>query len=966
MSNFIIDPANSVSNDQIKANLKAFLASKPDAAVWQGFFDSQTGQTVVELVAGLAAFVQFGAIVSRREAYGQYAKNRSSLIGYGQSMGYSAFRGRNAVLKLTVVPNITGILTKYSIVGSIKDQDLILLEDTIVNAGTPIDLNVVMGLLATEDFTILTASPQAFRFRSPLVSDDIRVKLNGAEVASSEQILDLLQGKFVHLSNTLDSVDVYYINADTFPVQYTTNDILTVEYVQRKQLDFLASDVVFNDGLLVSSIVVSAYQDIEDNETIRVNAPLFNETQFVIRGRLDYNKVFKQLDTTILDTKHRDLSAAVIELFYVRNDASLFLASEKAAFVARLESFRSHGLQPPTIGDPDIVFLELNVKVNLLVSGGNPVVDVAAIMSKGQLILKDALSFEDMEHTIDQLDYVKISRITRRTTAWVHDHRYVRGTHVTPLVANGFIYENLGRVYKSGPTQPAFDPMNCVQDNDLSWCKCGVIDACNTADYWLANHVYKLGDSVKKNPSDGNIYCVTDLLNLSGSSAEVQQLTFPTVPTSGSLRLEFGLENTPDLGFNVNAAGIQTALNALAALSAVVVTGDFNTGFLINFTGADANKPQPTITLADPGQNEIDCLTFSLTPNVGNYQLAYNGQNTGNIPWNATLPQIKTALEALSTIGAGNIDVTAGLGPVFADLQFKGVLGLQPLAQHITVFSNTLFAATNVICTPSRTTAGVLPNAGTNEVQRIIFSLVPDAGQWALNFNGNQTSPNFAFNANAAAIQSALQALPSIGVGNVTVTGGYTNGFTVTFIGALAAANQPAITVPVATVTNVGNQVNVTVQTITDGAGPFVGTDEVQRLDFNFPPDSGAFQLMFGVFATPSIPFGANAAAVQAALDTIAGLDVLVTGNFTAGYVIEFQNASGHQPQALLVVTNNTLAAGSAPVVITVPVCQTGRLPANNLKTGITACPVTVNVLVASTNPEPDWASAVGITGICP
>ena len=56
----------------------------------------------------------------------------------------------------------------------------------------------------------------------------------------------------------------------------------------------------------------------------------------------------------------------------------------------------------------------------------------------------------------------------------------------------------------------------------------------------------------------------------------------------------------------------------------------------------------------------------------------------------------------------------------------------------------------------------ILAGTGSNEVQRLAFSAVPDAGSFALDFDGQITAP-IGFGDNAAAVQSALEALSNIG-----------------------------------------------------------------------------------------------------------------------------------------------------------------------------------------------------------
>ena len=77
----------------------------------------------------------------------------------------------------------------------------------------------------------------------------------------------------------------------------------------------------------------------------------------------------------------------------------------------------------------------------------------------------------------------------------------------------------------------------------------------------------------------------------------------------------------------------------------------------------------------------------------------------------------------------------------------------------------------------------------------------------ALTFNGATTGPFDIAGTSAAAVQAALQALPTIGAGNVTVTGAVSGGaggtFTVTFGGSLAATNVSQITITNNTVNGV-------------------------------------------------------------------------------------------------------------------------------------------------------------------
>lgn len=75
--------------------------------------------------------------------------------------------------------------------------------------------------------------------------------------------------------------------------------------------------------------------------------------------------------------------------------------------------------------------------------------------------------------------------------------------------------------------------------------------------------------------------------------------------------------------------------------------------------------------------------------------------------------------------------------------------------------------------------------AESNETQKV--SVAASGGSFTLSFNEASTAP-IAFDAPAASVQSALEALKGVKAGNVSVTGG-TGSYVVTFTGDFAGAN---------------------------------------------------------------------------------------------------------------------------------------------------------------------------------
>lgn len=131
----------------------------------------------------------------------------------------------------------------------------------------------------------------------------------------------------------------------------------------------------------------------------------------------------------------------------------------------------------------------------------------------------------------------------------------------------------------------------------------------------------------------------------------------------------------------------------------------------------------------------------------GTYKLGYAGDLTGDLPVDASISTIQTALEALPSLGAGNVTVsgTSKQFTVLTPITHPGMLtvngsGLAPLAFSVTV--------------------------GTLSFQLTV---------------GGQTTAPISFLSSASTVQQALEQLSNIGTGGVSVSGtffGYVMSFT--------------------------------------------------------------------------------------------------------------------------------------------------------------------------------------------
>ena len=115
------------------------------------------------------------------------------------------------------------------------------------------------------------------------------------------------------------------------------------------------------------------------------------------------------------------------------------------------------------------------------------------------------------------------------------------------------------------------------------------------------------------------------------------------------------------------------------------------------------------------GVDEIQDITFSATPTSGSFKLAFGGLTTAFIDFDDTASDIKTKLEALSSIPVGSITVTgsfaAGFTVTFINPGSTG-LGKRDV-QILVVSDNTLSDGGAVTVTVAETTKGV-PQGAVN------------------------------------------------------------------------------------------------------------------------------------------------------------------------------------------------------------------------------------------------------------
>lgn len=261
------------------------------------------------------------------------------------------------------------------------------------------------------------------------------------------------------------------------------------------------------------------------------------------------------------------------------------------------------------------------------------------------------------------------------------------------------------------------------------------------------------------------------------------------------------------------ATGVVRSLagsNSIAGIFDVRNIGD-NDNFGRVFVGVDAGRFTLSGEIFGTRSNAVsDIRNNREFLKVGAGELALTGLAPNRITGNTAVLNGTLILNKAPGVPAVSGTLTAGdnLGAANSDLVILAAAEQIPDGVAVVV------AGSGQLLTNAAQAASL-----TNEVQQIQVGNAAPTGQFRLQFNG-ATTGDLAFGSTFAQIQAALNGLSTIGGvgGNVFVTGsgsGQNQFFTVTFLGALAGANQPQIKIVAGTTPFAGATLAVT--TLTQG-----------------------------------------------------------------------------------------------------------------------------------------------------
>ena len=318
----------------------------------------------------------------------------------------------------------------------------------------------------------------------------------------------------------------------------------------------------------------------------------------------------------------------------------------------------------------------------------------------------------------------------------------------------------------------------------------------------------KKAKGISIDPFDNRLY-VAEGTRVTSYGSEVQQFEIREA-TGGTYKLKFKGEETASLPFNASNAEVQAALESLPALGtgSVAVSGTSSATawpHRIAFVGsagfADVGRVEALPSLAG---NEVDKLTVEAT--AGTYKLKFEGEETAAIEFNASASgagSVQEALVALPTLAPGDVSVTGGPGDAGGTSPYVVAFEGASAGRNVGFLSPVTAALIGTASVSSKDGAetrylakATSGGRGFDEIQLLNVAKAT-AGTYKLKFKGEETA-SLPFNASAAEVQAALEALAAIAPGDVSVFLERSPTFSsrpyvLVFGGALASADVPQV-----------------------------------------------------------------------------------------------------------------------------------------------------------------------------
>lgn len=247
-----------------------------------------------------------------------------------------------------------------------------------------------------------------------------------------------------------------------------------------------------------------------------------------------------------------------------------------------------------------------------------------------------------------------------------------------------------------------------------------------------------------------------------GDYNAIQKVTFTGTATAGTFTLTLDAETTGAIAYDAALSAIETAIEALSAITSVSVSGSLSAGLTIEFL--------------NPGLQVVNTMTVDVSSLTGVTAGAVAVVQVGSAveTWTVGLAALRNegaggdddwyALGILSRAKQDILDIAAAVEAASTPKIFFGVSEDSDIAGSGSGDLASALKALNY----DRTSPFYLTTAGQNEQQKVVPDINPTAGVFTITLDG-VTSGDIAYDAINTVIATALEDMTNIG--SVTVTG---------------------------------------------------------------------------------------------------------------------------------------------------------------------------------------------------
>jgi len=366
----ILNPI-SLTEEQIRDELVAYIQSQPDYLVWKDFLEDSTGQALIQLLAGWGALINYRTDSARREVYLQAARRKSSVYLIASMFGYNPGRRLAPVIEADITFSSDSNISKYTPLATVSDQFFSLKEFTTFNTGIT-KATLYLGEWQSEVVTITeTVDYYTYILNVEGIDNDL------VDVYINDIKLDMIE--FTEELNTSSKVLVqtYYRGGikltfgDGFlGKKVVANDVLRIEY-------FATPGYYYN----LSQLPISALSPADSIGNIDIKT-LGAEDEIIAKVKALASRYYAALrrgvtlpDNVVILNKHPLLESAngwkdpeeccTLFMSYLKPNETVATAFEKALLLAHMELFKMSEIKIILV---DPVRIGVDVKIRVIVA----------------------------------------------------------------------------------------------------------------------------------------------------------------------------------------------------------------------------------------------------------------------------------------------------------------------------------------------------------------------------------------------------------------------------------------------------------------------------------------------------------------------------------------------------------------------------------------------------------------------